>query len=141
MAKNVGSTRSARSELASKEFPPVRLFRVQTVAAKEPQPEVTGSWTIPDRTSVGDFPALAYLFAKELHAKTHVPVGIVEVTDASPVSIQRGGKVTGSTVEAWISEATLRRLRRRSRSLTSTSLRPSCARRSRNTRTRWAIGN
>ena len=108
MAKTVGSTRSARSELASKEFPPVRLFRVQTVAAKEPQPEVTGSWTIPDRTSVGDFPALAYLFAKELHAKTHVPVGIVEVTDASPVSIQRGGKVTGSTVEAWISEATLR---------------------------------
>jgi sialate O-acetylesterase len=57
---------------------------------------------------VGDFPALAYLFAKEVHAKTHVPVGIVEVTDASPVSIQRGGKVTGSTVEAWISEATLR---------------------------------
>ena len=108
MAKTVGSTRSARSELASKEFPPVRLFRVQTVAAKEPQPEVPGSWTIPDRTSVGDFPALAYLFAKELHAKTHVPVGIVEVTDASPVSIQRGGKVTGSTVEAWISEATLR---------------------------------
>ena len=108
MAKTVGSTRSARSELASKELPPVRLFRVQTVAAKEPQPEVSGSWTIPDRKSVGEFPALAYLFAKELHAETPVPVGIVEATDASPVSIQRGGKVTGSTVEAWISEATLR---------------------------------
>ena len=101
MAKTVGSTRSARSELASREFPPVRLFRVQTVAAKEPQPEVPGSWTIPDRKSVGDFPALAYLFAKEVHAKMHVPVGIVEVTDASPVRIctacLRGSPTTSSS--------------------------------------------
>ena len=35
-------------------------------------------------------------------------MGIIEATDPTPVSIQRGGKVTGSTVEAWISEATLR---------------------------------
>ena len=35
-------------------------------------------------------------------------MGIIEATDTTPVSIQRGGKVTGSTVEAWISDATLR---------------------------------
>ena len=108
LSKTVTSVRSARSELASKELPTVRLFRVNTKAAKEPQPELSGSWTIADRKNIGDFPALAYLFAKELQATTGVPVGIIEATDPTPVSIQRGGKVTGSTVEAWISDATLR---------------------------------
>lgn len=108
MSKSVSSVRSARSELASKDWPTVRLFRVNTKAAQEPQSELSGSWTIPDRKSIGDFPALAYLFAKEMQAATGVPVGIVEATDPTPVSIQRGGKVTGSTVEAWISDATLR---------------------------------
>jgi len=107
MSKTVSSVRSARSELASKQWPTVRLFRVNTKAATEPQSELAGSWTIPDRKSIGDLPALAYLFAKEMHAATGVPVGIIEATDATPVSIQRGGKVTGSTVEAWISDATL----------------------------------
>ena len=108
MSKPLKSVRQARAELASREFPPVRLFRTKATAAMEPQSEVSGSWTIPDRESVGDFPALAYLFAKEIQEKTRVPVGIIEVTDATPVSIQRGGKVTGSTAESWISEATLR---------------------------------
>ena len=108
LSRTVSSVRSARSELASKDLPTVRLFRVNTKAAQEPQPELSGSWTIADRKNIGDFPALAYLFAKEMQATTGVPVGIIEATDTTPVSIQRGGKVTGSTVEAWISDATLR---------------------------------
>ena len=100
LSRTVTSVRSARSELASKELPTVRLFRVHTKAAQEPQPELSGSWTIADRQNIGDFPALAYLFAKELQATTGVPVGLIEATDTTPVSIQRGGKVTGSTVEA-----------------------------------------
>lgn len=108
LTRTVASVRSARSELASKELPTVRLFRVHTKAAQEPQPELSGSWTIADRKNIGDFPTLACLFAKEMQATAGVPVGIIEATDTTPVSIQRGGKVTGSTVEAWISEATLR---------------------------------
>lgn len=108
MSKSIESTRPLRAEMASKTFPAVRLFRVKTTAAKEPQREVTGSWIVPDSKNVGDFPALAYLFAKELQAKTGVPVGIIEATDPEAVNIQRGGKISGSTVEAWISEASLR---------------------------------
>jgi hypothetical protein len=48
------------------------------------------------------------LFANEVQAATGVPVGMIEATDPTPVSIQRGGRITGSTVEAWISGATLR---------------------------------
>ncbi|NBV47268.1 MAG: hypothetical protein EBR86_16935, partial [Planctomycetia bacterium] len=99
--------RSARAELAAREFPAVRLFRIPTTAAAEPRYDVEGGWTIVDARSVGRFPALAYRFAREMQAATGVPVGIVEATDPTPVGIQRGGRVAGSTVEAWISEATL----------------------------------
>ena len=108
LSRTVTNVRSARSELASRELPTVRLFRVNTKAANEPQSDLSGSWTIPNRQNIGDFPALAYLFAKEMQATTGVPVGIIEATDTTLVTIQRGGKVTGSTVEAWISDATLR---------------------------------
>ena len=107
MNKTVDATRSARSGRPGREFPQVRLFRVKPTASQQPQSAVAGSWTISDRESVGDFPALAYLFAREMQAQEGVPVGIIEATDPSPVTIQRGGKVTGSTAESWISEATL----------------------------------
>jgi lysophospholipase L1-like esterase len=89
----VAKVRAARSEMASKEFPAVRLFRAATKAAQEPLSELSGSWTIPDRNTVGDFPALAYLFAKEIQSRTQVPIGIIELTDPTPVSIQRGGSI------------------------------------------------
>ena len=56
LSRTVTSVRSARSELASKELPTVRLFRVIAKAAQEPQPELSGSWTIADRKNIGDFP-------------------------------------------------------------------------------------
>lgn len=108
MAKPIATTASARGEKGAKTFPPIRLFRAALVSAKEPAAEVAGSWIVCDSQSIGDFPALAYLFAKELHAAAGVPVGIVEVADPLPVTIQRGGRVSGSTAEAWISESTLR---------------------------------
>ena len=52
LSRTVSNVRSARSELASRDLPPVRLFRVNTKAAKEPQSDLSGSWTIPTaRTS------------------------------------------------------------------------------------------
>ena len=107
MNKTIDATRSVHAELAGGALPPVRLFRVKPAAARQPQSDVKGSWTISDHKNAGDFPAMAYLFAREIQAKAGVPVGIIEATDPSPVSIQRGGKVTGSTVESWISEDAL----------------------------------
>jgi sialate O-acetylesterase len=108
MDKRVEAVRSARSEMSSVKFPDVRLFRVPITAAKEPRERVSGAWAVADRRSVGAFPALAYLFAKLEQAQAGVPVGIVALCDPEPVAIQRGGKVTGSPVEAWMSEGALR---------------------------------
>ncbi len=107
MARSVKDTPSTRGEKAVKSFPAVRWFHATTLSAKEPQADVSGMWTACEATTVGDFPALAYLFASELNAATQVPIGIIEVTDLSPTSIQRAGRVSGSTAEAWISEPTL----------------------------------
>lgn len=108
MSKPVESVRAARLEMVGSKFPEVRLFWVPTTVAKEPQTRVSGTWTVPDKKSVGVLPALAYLFAKSVQAQTGVPVGIVVLCDSDPVTIQRGGRVTGSTVEAWMSEGALR---------------------------------
>jgi len=108
MAATIEGAPAVRAVKSARSFPQVRRFRVATVSAKEPQADVAGTWTTCDTTTIGDFPALAYVFASELDASLHVPIGIVEATDALPLVIERAGRVSGSTAEAWISEATLR---------------------------------
>jgi sialate O-acetylesterase len=110
MSQKVRTSRSMRASLSRKDHPAVRLFRPQTKPAPEPRTEVSGTWTVAANQTRGDFPALAYEFARVLHSKSGVPVGIVEVTDPESVTILRAGRVTGSTVEAWISEPALRAL-------------------------------
>jgi len=108
MAATIEGTPSVHAAKSAKTFPQVRRFRAATVSATEPRADVEGTWTACDAKSIGDFPALAYVFASELDAALHVPIGIVEATDALPLVIERAGRVSGSTAEAWISEATLR---------------------------------
>jgi sialate O-acetylesterase len=110
MGNKIQAVRSARAELGNKTFPAVRLFRGSAVDPAKSQGETNSQWITADRTHVGDFPAVAYFFAKAYQLNTGVPVGIIELTDPEPVHILRGGKITGSTVEAWISDPSLRAL-------------------------------
>jgi len=110
MNKRVDSMRLKRKELTDTKSPAIRLFRMKTTAAREPLRDVEGTWVVLDEQNVGDFPAISYLFAKESQARANVPFGIIEATDPTPVSLESGGKVTGSTVEAWMSEQKLRAL-------------------------------
>ncbi len=109
-AREINDSRPSRTEINAKEFPNIRIFRAKPAPALEPASTLQGTWISPDRESVKTLPALPYLFAKTLHQKSSVPIGIVHLADPEPVSILRGGKLTGSTIESWISEATLREL-------------------------------
>jgi sialate O-acetylesterase len=107
MNKRVDSMRLKRKELTNTKTPAIRLFRMKTTSATEPQRDVEGSWVVLDEKNAGDFPAVSYFFARESQARASIPFGIIEATDPTTVSLESGGKVIGSTVEAWMSEKTL----------------------------------
>ena len=70
----------------------LRNFRVPIAWADSALSDgAAAQWTPANPKHAGDFSAVAYLFAKEMRAATHVPVGIVDVSWG------------GSAIETWLS--------------------------------------
>ena len=84
-------------EIAAYENPQIRHYAVpQTTAFHGPETDTPPSaWKSCTPDNVMNFSALAYFFAKELNARTGVPVGIVNASWG------------GTPVEAWTSEETI----------------------------------
>lgn len=82
------------NEIATANFPQIRQFWVPTLTnLQAPQRDLPqGQW----KSAVGDdvrpFSAVAYFFAKKIHQKYNVPVGIINAS------------VGGTPIEAWMSE-------------------------------------
>jgi sialate O-acetylesterase len=81
-------------EIAEANFPQIRQFWVPTltnlVSAQEDIP--AGQWKKAVGEEVRPFSAVAYFFAKQLHQKYQIPIGIINAS------------VGGTPIEAWISE-------------------------------------
>ena len=61
------------------DFPKMRLFDAkQVVSAREPKEDVEGKWQVCSPSTAGQFSAVAYHFARELHQEEDVPIGIIE---------------------------------------------------------------
>ena len=74
----------------------IRLMIVDKVYSDYPKTDLTGrSWTASTPDSARDFSAVAWYFAREIEAKEHVPVGVIDST--------RGGTVA----ETWVSMTAL----------------------------------
>ena len=84
-------------EIASYENPDIRHYAVpQTFDFTAPQEDTPkASWKPCTQENVMNFSALAYFFAKEMHSKTGVPVGLVNASWG------------GTPVESWMSEEAL----------------------------------
>ncbi len=83
------------AEVAAAQFPGIREFRVRVTMTDEPQTDVSGTWAVSSPETVGKFSATAYFFARELHRKRGVPVGLLTSCYGA------------STAEAWISRPAL----------------------------------
>lgn len=79
-------------EVAGANFPNIRMFNVGKAMSKRPQPFCEGSWLICSPDTVGDFSAAGYFFARELHRRLGVPVGIIHASWG------------GTPIEFWMSE-------------------------------------
>jgi sialate O-acetylesterase len=71
-------------EINSANYPNIRIWDANKTApqsadwrADKPQKTVQAEWTVTTPQTVGGFPGTAYFFAKELHERLKVPVGIV----------------------------------------------------------------
>ena len=85
-------------EIANAANPAIRFFTVpQQYDFNTPQADLSsGEWKAANPDNVLDFSAAAYFFAKDIHAKYHVPVGIIN------------SSLGGSPAQAWVSEETLK---------------------------------
>ncbi len=82
-------------EVAAAKYPLIREFKVKLKMTDTPQTDVEGQWVVCSPQTVGRFSATAYFFARELHKKLNVPIGLVTSSYGA------------STAEAWTSRKAL----------------------------------
>src|SRR5215469_5922607 len=89
----------SNQEIPKADYPDLRLFTVPKKVANQPQSDtLPAMWHICTPETVRDFSAVAYYFARELHRKLNVPVGVIE--SAWP----------GTAIEEWIAPDALARI-------------------------------
>jgi sialate O-acetylesterase len=82
-------------EVASAEYPLIRVFDTEFTTAEEPQQNVVGKWEVCSSQTVGHFSAAAYFFARDLFNKYKTPIGLITTAYGA------------STAEAWTSRNAL----------------------------------
>lgn len=92
----VSLVRDEERKIAAVDLPLVRHLQIARTVKPTPADEVaTSGWQPASSQTVGSFSAVGYFFAREIHRKTNVPVGIVHSSWG------------GTPIEAWLSEAAL----------------------------------
>lgn len=77
--------------IANANYPNIREFKVKNTSSRTPTSIYKGSWAVCSPENVKKFSAVAYFFARQLHADKKVAVGIIH------------SSYSGTPIEAWIS--------------------------------------
>ncbi len=86
-----------KAEIAAANYPDIRFVDVKNTIAAHPHRDYSpGGWQLCSPKTAGQFSAVAYFFARELHQLYKVPIGIVQA------------EWGGTPAEAWVSTATLK---------------------------------
>ena len=80
----------AAVEIASANFPEIRLITVAQRASVTPETDFEGAWVRCTPETVADFSAIGYLFGRRLHHALGVPIGLID------------NAWGGSAAEAWV---------------------------------------
>ncbi|MGD0666663.1 MAG: sialate O-acetylesterase [Bryobacteraceae bacterium] len=78
-------------EIAHASQPQIRLLHIREKAADFPLFNSDASWTVCSPETAANFSAVAYFFGRELNAREHVPIGLIDSTWG------------GTVAEAWTS--------------------------------------
>lgn len=74
----VSRSKNAQQEIAQSAFPQIRFFQVKNVVAESPQEDVVGAWQACSPETTGAFSGVGYFFAREIHQRRSVPVGVLQ---------------------------------------------------------------
>ncbi|HEY9248910.1 MAG TPA: sialate O-acetylesterase [Rariglobus sp.] len=92
----VEKAQDAAAEIAAANFPAIRQFLVKKTIAELPAESVDGRWAVCSPETVGKFTAVGYFFARDIHRKLGLPVGLIHSSWG------------GTPIESWMSEAKLK---------------------------------
>jgi sialate O-acetylesterase len=95
MEWRVRISNDADLETLTGNWPHIREINLERATAENPQTTAVGRWIAASPTTVSEFSAVAYAFARDLHQTLGVPVGILNATWG------------GTPVEAWMPAETL----------------------------------
>lgn len=98
MAMTVRASHDADREIAAAHLPQIRQFKVPMAVSPRRVEDVAATWVACSPATAGGFSAAAFFFARDLHKRLGVPIGII--TSAWG----------GTQIEGWIGEATLKEL-------------------------------
>jgi sialate O-acetylesterase len=91
----LGGAQDAEREIGEANHPLIRYFDVRSSISPEPLESAEGQWKTCSPETAGQFTAVGYFFARELHRQLGAPVGIIKAT------------LGGSPIEAWMSAEAL----------------------------------
>lgn len=60
--------------------PEIRLLQIPRVWSRTPQRNVKAAWRVCSPKSAGNFSAVAYLVARDLAARLHIPIGVIDIS-------------------------------------------------------------
>ncbi|OFX33322.1 MAG: hypothetical protein A2W90_03700 [Bacteroidetes bacterium GWF2_42_66] len=93
MGMTVQSSKDAEKEIASANYPQIRLFSVPKALAQSPREDIEkGSWVECSPENIPGFSAAGYFFGRYIHQQLNVPVGIIN------------SSVGGTKIQCWMSE-------------------------------------
>lgn len=84
-----------KEEVATANYPLIRVFDTDFSPAATPQTEVNGKWEIVSPQAVSHMSAVAYFFGRDLQKKIKIPIGLITTAYGA------------STAEAWTSKEAL----------------------------------
>ncbi len=89
----VRNSNNADTEITQADYPLIRHFKVPHIVATLPAEKITEEtgWEICNPETVGNFTAVGYFFARDLHETLDVPIGLINTSWG------------GTEVETWIS--------------------------------------
>ena len=90
MSWSLKGINNAEVEIASANYPQIRLITVPHVGTQIPQDDFDGQWKVCQPDSAKYFSAIGYLFGRRIHNTTGVPVGLIN------------NAWGGSSAEAWV---------------------------------------
>lgn len=73
----VSYSMNAIEETVAADYPEIRALNVKRNGSFTPLDDLSAEWTVCTPETAGDFSAVAYFYARELHRELGVPVGII----------------------------------------------------------------